>query len=96
MVTIAITTYFVDPAYTISHEFIHDERGFFYKAWANMWTMQWQIWTYYCGFCWMEAAQIASGLAYGVNYDGKMDYNVHGRCVKILNIQLGYDLVTIL
>jgi len=56
VVTLTITTYIVDPAYTITLAFVNDERGFFYKAWANMWAMQWQIWTYYCGFCWMEAA----------------------------------------
>lgn len=54
----------VTPQYTITQAFVTDERGFLWKAVYNMIVMQHTIWTYYGGFCFMEALMIASGLGY--------------------------------
>jgi len=43
----------VDPKYALTEDFIN--KPFFYKLAFIIWAVQGTMWTFYTGFCWMEA-----------------------------------------
>jgi hypothetical protein len=61
--------------YVISDEYVNMEGNFLFKAYYQIMTVKGEMWTYYVGFCFMEAGMIASGCGFDFDKQGEKEYN---------------------
>lgn len=79
----------------ISGEFETNEASVFYKIYAMSVMCHNEMWTYYVGFCFMEATMTATGLSYDEKPDGTIEYNAFPS-VQIWTIESAHEVSTCL
>jgi len=75
--------------YTLDPLFANE--NYLYKIVQTVATAKYNIWTYYSGFCMIEAIQIASGLGYGKSAEGVESFN-NIQLINILKVEGGTNV----